>query len=212
MTRPRGRARQHPAAIEACAYQGMPGAFSEDAARAFIGTDMPLMPCPTLTDVFDALAVGRVCRAVVPIENSLAGFVPGCADLIARHGVRVVAERAHLIAQSLIAPPGVRLASIRRLLSHPVAIAQCSRFFRAHPGITAVSTFDTAGAVATIMRSRRTDAGAIASRRAAAVYGAAVLQDDIQDRPDNVTRFLLIERDGSFFHRSIVIGDGGRPR
>jgi prephenate dehydratase len=212
MPQPRGRARQNPAAIEACAYQGMPGAFSEDAARAFVGTDMPLMPCPTLTDVFDALAVGRVCRAVVPIENSLAGYVPGCADLLARYGVRVVAERHHHIAQSLIAPPGVRRASIRRVLSHPVAIAQCAEFFRAHPVIAAVPTFDTAGAVAQIMRSSRTDAAAIASRRAAAVYGAVVLLGDIQDRPDNVTRFLLIERDGSFFHRSIVIGDGGRPR
>ena len=64
---------------------------------------------------------------------------------------------------------------------------------RDSPGIAAVSVFDTAGAVATIMRSRRTDAGAIASRRAAAVYGGVVLRDDIQDRPDNVTRFLLIE-------------------
>lgn len=193
MLQPTVRVRRKPAAVKTCAYQGMPGAFSEDAARALVGPDESLTPCPTLTDVFDALSAGRVCRAVVPIENSLAGYVPGCADLLARHGVRVVAERAHPIAQSLIAPPGVRLASIRRVLSHPVAIAQCSRFFRAYPGIAAVPVFDTAGAVATIMRSRRPDAGAIASRRAAAVYGAVVLRDDIQDRPDNVTRFLLIE-------------------
>ena len=191
--RPRAQARRHPAAPDACAYQGMPGAFSEDAARALVGAEMPLMPCPTLTDVFDAISGGGVRRGVVPIENSLAGYVPGCADLLARHGMRVVAERSHHIAQSLIAPPGVRLASIRRVLSHPVAIAQCAAFFRAHPAIAAVRTFDTAGAVAEIMRSSRADSAAIASRRAAGVYGAVVLQGDIQDRADNFTRFLLIE-------------------
>jgi len=178
---------------DACAYQGVPGAFSEDAALALVGARATLKPCPTLADVFDALAAGHVARAVVPIENTLAGWVPGCADLLARHGVRVVAERAHLISQALVAPAGVPLAAIRRVLSHPVAIAQCDQFLRAHPAMTAVPVFDTAGAVAEIMQSRWFDAAAIASRRAAEVYGAVVLIDDIQDRPDNFTRFLLIE-------------------
>ena len=178
---------------DACAYQGVPGAFSEDAALALVGARATLKPCPTLADVFDALAAGDVARAVVPIENTLAGRVPGCADLLARHGVRVVAERAHLITQALVAPAGVPLAAIRRVLSHPVAIAQCDQFLRAHPAMTAVPVFDTAGAVAEIMQSRWFDAAAIASRRAAEVYGAVVLIDDIQDRPDNFTRFLLIE-------------------
>jgi prephenate dehydratase len=181
------------ASANVCAYQGVPGAFSEDAAVALVGARAPLRPCPTLADVFDALTAGRVGRAVVPIENTLAGRVPGCADLMARHGVRVVAERAHHITQALVAPAGVSLGEIRRVLSHPVALAQCTRFLHAHPLIAAVPVFDTAGAVAEIIRSRWLDAAAIASRRAAIVYGAAVLIDDIQDRPDNFTRFLLIE-------------------
>jgi prephenate dehydratase len=82
---------------------------------------------------------------------------------------------------------------MRRVLSHPVAIAQCRRFLQAHPALSPVPVFDTAGAVAEIVRSGWTDAGAIASRRAAEVYGAVVLVDDIQDRPDNFTRFVLIE-------------------
>ncbi len=181
------------ATAEACAYQGVPGAFSEDAAVALVGERARLRPCPTLVDVFEALAAGLVGRAVVPIENTLAGRVPGCADLIATHRVRVVAERAHPITQVLMAPPGVTLTAIRHVLSHPVAIAQCDRFFRAHPAITPVPVFDTAGAVAEVTRVRAADAGAIASRRAADVYGAVVLLDEIQDRPDNFTRFLLIE-------------------
>jgi prephenate dehydratase len=182
-----------PQAPDTCAYQGLPGAFSEDAALAFVGTHAALRPCPTLADVFEALAAGRVRRAVVPIENSLAGRVPGCAELIARHDARIIGERALPIRQALVAPAGVALDAVRRVLSHPVAIAQCGRFFRAHPALAAVPVFDTAGAVAEITRSRATDAAAIASRRAADLYGAVVLLDDIQDRPDNVTRFLLIE-------------------
>ena len=179
--------------VDSCAYQGVPGAFSEDAAIALVGTDVALNPCPSLVDVFEALTEGRVRQAVVPIENSLAGRVPGCAELIARHEVRIVGDRAHPIRQTLVAPAGVRLGAIRRVLSHPVAIAQCGRFLRAHPALSPVPVFDTAGAVAEITRSRAPDAGAIASRRAAELYGAVVLQDDIQDHPDNITRFLLIE-------------------
>jgi prephenate dehydratase len=178
---------------DACAYQGLPGAFSEEAALAFLGVRAELQPCRTLADVFEALAAGRVRRAVVPIENSLAGRVPGCAELIARHDARIIGERAHPIRQALVAPAGVTLGAIRRVLSHPVAIAQCGRFFREHPRLTAVPVFDTAGAVAEVTRPRATEEAAIASRRAADLYGAMVLLDDIQDRPDNFTRFLLIE-------------------
>ena len=96
-------------------------------------------------------------------------------------------------AQHIVAPPGVRLGATRRVLSHPVAIAQCGRFFRMHPALIAVPVFDTAGAVAEITRSQAADAAAIASRRAADLYGAVVLLDDIQDRRDNFTRFLLLE-------------------
>jgi prephenate dehydratase len=174
------------------AYQGAPGAFSEDAARGWFGADAALRPCATLEEVFDALSEGRVRAAVVPIENSLAGAVPGCADLIARHDVHIDGERVQHIAHALIAPEGVRLPAVRRVLSHPVAIAQCEAFFRAHPTIVPVPVFDTAGAVAEIMRQGAADAAAIASQRAASVYGGVVLAQDIQDRADNVTRFLLV--------------------
>ena len=180
-------------AAESCAYQGAPGAFSEDAAEALVGAGSMLLPYRTLRDVFDALASGAVARAVVPLENSLAGPVPGCADLIAHHKVRILGERVHPIQQTLIAGRGVTLDRIRRVRSHPMAIAQCRRFFDTHPEITAEPTFDTAGAVDEIVRKGWTDAAAIANRRAADVYGGAVLVDDVQDSADNTTRFVLIE-------------------
>ena len=175
------------------AYQGARGAFSEDAALALLGHDARLLPCPTLEDVFAAVAAGRARSAVVPIENTLAGAVPGCADLIGRHGVHIVAERVQPIRHALIAPPGVALTDVRRVLSHPVALAQCEQFFRRHPDITAVPVFDTAGAVELVTSRREPDAAAIAGRRAADVYGGVVLADDIQDRADNLTRFLHLE-------------------
>jgi prephenate dehydratase len=172
------------------AYQGARGAFSEDAALALLGAGAQLLPCPTLEEVFAAVAAGRARSAVVPIENTLAGAVPGCADLIGRHDVHIVAERVQPIRHALIAPPGVTIGAVRRVLSHPVAIAQCELFFRSHAEITAVPVFDTAGAVELVMQRREPDAAAIAGRRAAEVYGGHVLADDVQDRADNLTRFL----------------------
>lgn len=179
------------------AYQGAPGAFSEDAARALLGPAVRLRPCATLEDVFEALSRGDARKAVVPIENTLAGAVPGCADLLGRHAVRIVAERVQPIEHALIALPGVAMADVRRVLSHPVAIAQCERFFRARPHVSAVPVFDTAGAVAEVVRHGWTDAAAIAGARAASVHGGVVLADGIQDRADNATRFLLIEAGGA---------------
>lgn len=175
------------------AYQGAPGAFSEDAARALLGPSARLQPCATLEDVFAALVARRVDTAIVPIENTLAGAVPGCADLIGRHPVQIVAERVQPIVHALIAAPGAELPAIRRVLSHPVAMAQCELFLRAHPAMTPVSAFDTAGALGEIIGHGWTDAAAIAGRRAADVYGGVVLADAIQDRDDNATRFLQIE-------------------
>ena len=181
------------ATTEVIAYQGAPGAFSESAARALSVPDARLEPRRTLEDVFDAIARGQVTGGVVPIENTLAGPVPGCADLLDRADVHITAERVDRIVHALIAPAGVAIADVRRVLSHPVAIAQCEGFFRRHPQMTAVPAFDTAGAVEEILRAGARDTAAIASARAAVVYGGVVIADGVQDRADNFTRFLRIE-------------------
>jgi prephenate dehydratase len=174
------------------AYQGAPGAYSETAAWALLGPDAPLLPCVTLLDVFDAVASGRASRAVVPVENTLAGAVPDAAELIVAHDVTVTGETIVQIEHVLAAPLGLRLADVRRVLSHPVALAQCTRFFHDHPAIAAVPVFDTAGAVPLALAADDHATAAIASRRAAALHGAQILAEHFQDHAENWTRFLLV--------------------
>jgi prephenate dehydratase len=174
------------------AYQGAPGAFSEHAALTLLGADARLEPCETIDEALDALANGRARAAVVPIENTLAGSVPGCADALVRRDVHIAAECILPIRHALIASPGAVLADIRRVLSHPVALAQCVRFFQARPEVKAVPVFDTAGAVASVVQRGRLDEAAIGGLGAASRYGGDVLAEDVQDRADNATRFLLV--------------------
>ena len=174
------------------AYQGMPGAFSEEAARIMLGASASLLPCRTLEDVFAAIADGRAHSAVVPVSNSIAGDVPRCLALIAQQTLRVVSEYDLPIAQALIAARGATLSTVRRVYSHPVALAQCGAFLSAHPALTPIVTFDTAGAVAEVIARGRSDEAAIGSVRAAQVWGATVLVQRIQDRADNRTRFVHV--------------------
>ena len=174
------------------AYQGMPGAFSELAAWELCGRGITLRPCLTLEDVFRALASGDASAAVVPVENSIAGDVPGCRELVARHHVQTHKTLALRVVHAIIAPVLMPLDEVREVHSHPMALAQCRRFLASHPQMAAVHAPDTAGAVADLMRTPRAGSAAIASRRAAERWGAVVLQDHIQDAPDNFTEFWLV--------------------
>jgi prephenate dehydratase len=117
-------------------------------------------------------------------------------DALGRHSLQIVAEVVLRIAHALIAPPGVRLEDVRRVHSHPVALGQCEELFRARPELEPVAAFNTAGAVREVIERRAPDAAAIASRRAAEVYGGVVLLDGIEDHPVNFTRFLVVARTG----------------
>jgi prephenate dehydratase len=174
------------------AYQGVEGSFSDDAARALLGESARRLGCGTLEEVFHAVAGGRARTAVVPVFNSIAGRVPRSEELIAEYGLRIIGERSIQIVQSLIGLPGVGFDEIRDVHSHPVAIAQCRRFFRAHPHLNMVPAFDTAGSVADLVRLGQRDRAAIAGARAAERWGAVVLAEAIQDSRENVTRFVLL--------------------
>lgn len=174
------------------AYQGAPGAFSEDAALHLCGPGTTLRPCRTLEDVFCALARGEVAAAVIPVENSIAGDVPGCRALAVQHHVRIRKTVALPIVHALVASSTMPVDDVREVHSHPMALAQCRRFLAAHPRMLSVPVFDTAGAVAELMRQPPGTTAAIASRRAAARWGGVVLQDGIQDRVDNYTEFWLV--------------------
>ena len=174
------------------AYQGTRGANSEDACIDLLSKEAKLFPRDTLEDVFSAVSRGEAQYGVVPIENTLAGSIHRCYDLLFENDLKIVGETVRHILFALIAPPGVALSQVRQALSHPVALAQCEQFFRKHPQIQPVSVYDTAGAVERIMRERLGDAAAVATRRAAEVYGGVVLEESIQDHSENYTRFLLI--------------------
>lgn len=174
------------------AYQGSPGAYSEEAAWGLLGRERFLLPCATLGDVFAAVAGGNARHAVVPVENTLAGTVPTAYELILEHALMVAGETCQRIDHVLIGPPGGSRARIRRVLSHPVALAQCSGWFARHPKLVAVPVFDTAGAVTLMLNEGDEATGAIASRRAAALLGGVVLAERIQDHDENWTRFLLL--------------------
>ncbi|MGQ0735138.1 MAG: prephenate dehydratase [Acidobacteriota bacterium] len=174
------------------AYQGVPGAFSEEAARALVGADARLMPCATLEQAFDAVTDGRATHAVVPVESAVAGTVPHVYEYLLAHDVVVSGETSINVDYVLVAPPGARLSGIRRVMTHPLALAQCDDFFRSRRGVEAVSAFDTAGAVRIVVEAGDRSVAALASRRAAELYGAAIIAEHIQDVTENWTRFLRV--------------------
>lgn len=174
------------------AYQGAPGAYSEEAAQALLGPDARLMPCATLEQTFDAVSDARANHAVVPVEDALSGTVPAVYELMLAHDLLVTGETGINIDHVLVAPPGTVLKNLRRVMSHPIALAQCADFFRQNRHLEAISVFDTAGAVRLAVDSGDRSVAAIASRRAAALYGASIIAEHLQDLPDNWTRFLLL--------------------
>src|SRR3989441_13018942 len=132
---------------DAVAIQGEAGSFSHAAALELHGPVLRLVPCPTFVELFRAVETGEATRGIVPIENTLAGSVHENYDLLSAHALHVVAETELRIRHCLIAPPRTTLPQIRRVASHPVALAQCRHFFLTHPGVVAVPAYDTAGSV-----------------------------------------------------------------
>ncbi len=176
------------------AFQGERGAFSEAAARKLLGDAIEVRPLRAFDDVFDAVVAGEARAAVIPVENSLAGSVHRTFDLLGRAHLEIAAEVLLRIRHNLIAPPGTRREDVRRVLSHPVALAQCRAFFAASPELEAVEAYDTAGSVRLILERHRYGEAAIASREAAEIWGGEILEEGIEDHDENWTRFLLLAR------------------
>lgn len=175
------------------AIQGEPGSFSHEAALK-ADPEATLLPCALSAEVFAAVVSGAAEAAVIPIENSLAGSVVEHYDLLLSHAVAVESEWLLRIRHNLIGVPGARLEKIRQAWSHPVALAQCRRFFAEHPGIEPSPFYDTAGSVKQLMELRDPTVAGIASGQAAQHYGADVLLPGIEDNPENYTRFFLIRK------------------
>ena len=175
------------------AYQGEPGAFSEAAALAF-DPSTDTRPCETFDEVFAVVAAGQATHGILPIENSVGGSIHRNYDLLLEHELPIVAEVEHAVAHHLLALPGTGLSDVRRVYSHPQALAQCERFLRRLTGVEIVATYDTAGSAKLIRDGGLRDAAALASARAAEVFGLQTLATDVQDYAHNVTRFLIVSR------------------
>jgi prephenate dehydratase len=174
------------------AFQGERGAFSEEAAVKLLGEDIQLVPRPTFEALYTSIHDGVADCILAPIENSLAGSVHRSYDLLVTSGLHIQAEVVIPIVHNLIGVPGATFERITQVSSHPVALAQCERFFASHPNIKRVATDDTAGSVREVMGAGDATKAGIASKRAAKVYGAVILREHLEDHPENYTRFLLL--------------------
>lgn len=188
------------------AFQGEFGAFSEEAARQALGPQAEPLPCRTLRDLFEAVQGGVAPLGVIPVENSRAGTIPESYDLLLQHTLRVRGEVAVRVQQCLLAPAGTTPGDVRRVYSHPQALAQCEGYIR-RLGAEAVAVYDTAGGARAVRRGGEPGAAAIASARAGEIYGLNLLARGIQDDPENTTRFYVIGAPGP-----AVPGGSGRPR
>ncbi|MBE7551034.1 MAG: prephenate dehydratase [Anaerolineales bacterium] len=178
------------------AFQGERGAYSEAAAIAFFGDSVQPLPHNDFDGVFEAVATGQAERGVLPVENSLAGSIHRNYDLLLRHELFIVGEVQIPIAHQLIALPGVTLGDIKKVYSHPQALAQCERSItRLLPHAERVVTYDTAGSVKMIKEQNIADGAGLASQRAADIYDMHIVQPDMQDDAENYTRFVIVARE-----------------
>ncbi len=176
------------------AFQGERGAFSEEAAVKLLGEQIELVPRPTFEAAFAAIDESRADYILAPIENSLAGSVHRSFDLLVDSDLSILAEEIIPIAHNLIGVPGAKFEDIAVVESHPVALAQCEKFFSEHPRLKRIATEDTAGSVRDVVRAGDKSRAAIAGKLAAKIYGGAILREHLEDNRENYTRFLLLAK------------------
>jgi len=176
------------------AFQGERGSFSEEAAYKLLGRRIRVLPCDTFTAIFQSVTHGRANFCLVPIENTLAGSVYENFDLLLANNLHIVGEVNLRIVHNLIALPGTVRKDVRQVYSHPVALAQCEKFFAKNPQVERVTFYDTAGSVKMLAERRPPGAAAIASRIAAEVYHARILVSHLEDHRENYTRFFLLSK------------------
>ncbi|KAI9076138.1 hypothetical protein K1719_041836 [Acacia pycnantha] len=175
------------------AYQGVRGAYSESAAQKAY-PNCEAVPCDEFDTAFEAVERWLVDRAVLPIENSLGGSIHRNYDLLLRHRLHIVGEVKYAVRHCLLANLGVKLEDLKRVLSHPQALAQCEDTLTSL-GLVREEVNDTAGAAKHVAVHKLQDAGAVASSVAAEIYDLNILAQDIQDDSDNITRFLMLARE-----------------
>ncbi len=200
------------------ALQGELGSFSDEAIQQLWGGDVERLPYRDFADVTASVASGIADRGVLPIENTITGSIDGTHDAIsAMPGLYAIAETVVAVHHCLLGAKTTTFEKITTVLSHPVALAQCGRFFAEHPQLEPHAVYDTAGAAMDVSRVQDPAIAAVASRRAAFHYNLQVLKADIEDRDDNQTRFLAFSRAamplpaGTPARTMVILRTGDRP-
>jgi chorismate mutase/prephenate dehydratase len=178
------------------AFQGERGAYSESAVYTFFGATADVKPCKDLAEVFGSVDKQEAQFGVVPVENSLEGSVNQTYDLFLTYNLKVCGEIIIRISHCLIANPNTSLEAVKTVYSHPQALAQC-RSFLERLGRELIPTYDTAGSVKMLKEKGLKEAAAVASEKAAEIYGMKILAREIEDNPENYTRFFVLSKDDS---------------
>jgi prephenate dehydratase len=176
------------------AFQGIAGAYSEQAIRQFFGSKVESVPRDALEEVFLAVEDGGADHGMLPVENAVAGSVTRSYELLMEHDLRIHAEVILRVRHMLMAPPGTSLDEIERVRSHPQALAQCQRYLERHE-LKAEPAFDTAGAARDLSANPKPGVAVVASSLAADLYDLEIIDQDVEDYPFNYTRFFVLATD-----------------
>src|SRR5229473_4893826 len=176
------------------AFQGERGAFGDEAVKTYFGKQVDPLPHRSFADVFRAVAAGEVEFGLVPVENSQAGSINEVYDLLRQHDLFVIGEISHPVNHCLLCLPGQQLSEIKRVISHPQALAQCDAYLR-ELGLEIVATYDTAGSARMIREENLQGVAAVAGAGAAELYELEILARNIQTIKDNYTRFIALGRE-----------------
>jgi prephenate dehydratase len=198
------------------AFQGEPGAYSEEAIRKHYGNEVETLPCHTFEEIFEAVLSDQATAGILPVENSLAGTVAHSYELLLEHDLRVQAELVLRVRHMLLAPPGITLQDVERVQSHPQALAQCEGFIRRR-GWQSVPAYDTAGSARELAANPQPGTAVIASALAGELYGLDLLEREIEDQTVNSTRFFIVGHDDAPYQpdipqkTSVVFAVGHQP-
>lgn len=199
---------------EKVAFQGIHGAYSQQAVRQHFGEAVETLPCTNFDVLFNALHTKQAKYAILPVENALAGAVNMAYELLMDSDFRIQAEVILHVHHMLLAPHGVTIRDLKQVRSHPQALAQCEKFLKRH-GLTPIPWYDTAGSAHDLAQERADSTGAIASELAAQLYDLDILAREIEDVSFNYTRFFILGDDdpspGEYNKTSIVFATRNRP-